>query len=61
LHFRVFNFDPVDIDDPSPDADAPAETLCQGFIDKAKPPAEPLIVAQDRAARTGLNDAFMKP
>ena len=58
---NVLGLDPVDLDDTAAHANAPAQADRDGFIDKAEPPAHPVIVAQDQPARTRFDGAVVEP
>jgi hypothetical protein len=60
LHFDVFHLDPVDIDDAPAHPDPPIEPFRRAFVDKAKPPAQAVIAAQDRRARAGFDHSDME-
>lgn len=60
LRFDIFDLDPVDIDNAASHPDPSAEPVRRRSIDKTKPPAQPVVVPQDRSARTGLDCSDME-
>lgn len=60
LELDVFDLDPVDLDDATAHADATLWSIGSRLIDKSEPPAHPVIIAQDRPARTRFDSAVVE-